>query len=243
VGHPVPIQHNCVSQTVTDIQTTQCYCVSQTVTDIQTTQCYCVPQTVTDIQTTQCYCVPQTVTDIQTTQCYCVSQAVTDIQTTECYCVSQTVTDIQTTQCYCVSQTVTNIQQPDVMVCHRQEKCSLCCSDSQETHRLNSIICWSLYWHSGQPDNKCEKYTWKFITTLREIGPSLGHLNARSFAQVDGVLIPVKVKVILQQAELAQGVPDRLRPQNFLTYGTTRVVGQPYTPAAFNPGEIPGTHF
>jgi len=29
-----------------------------------------------------------------------------------------------------------------------------------------------------------------------------------------------------------------------LTFGTTRVVGrQPYAPAAFTPGEIPGTHF
>jgi hypothetical protein len=29
-----------------------------------------------------------------------------------------------------------------------------------------------------------------------------------------------------------------------VTFGTTRVVGrQPYAPAAFTPGEIPGTHF
>jgi hypothetical protein len=29
-----------------------------------------------------------------------------------------------------------------------------------------------------------------------------------------------------------------------LTFGTTRVVGrQPYAPAAFAPGETPGTHF
>jgi len=52
-----------------------------------------------------------------------------------------------------------------------------------------------------------------------------------------------KVKVIPQQAEVAQGVPGRLRPQIFLIFGTTRVVGrQPYAPAAFTPGEIPGTH-
>jgi len=56
--------------------------------------------------------------------------------------------------------------------------------------------------------------------------------------------IKVKVKVIPQQAEVAQGVPGRLRPQIFLTFSTTRVVGgQPYAPAAFTPGEIPGTHF
>ena len=53
-----------------------------------------------------------------------------------------------------------------------------------------------------------------------------------------------KVKVIPQQAEVAQGVPGRLRPWIFLTFGTTRVVGrQPYAPAAFTPAEIPDTHF
>ena len=52
------------------------------------------------------------------------------------------------------------------------------------------------------------------------------------------------VKVIPQQAEVAQGVPGRLRPRIFLTFGTTRVVGrQSYAPAAFTPGNIPGTHF
>jgi len=52
------------------------------------------------------------------------------------------------------------------------------------------------------------------------------------------------VKVIPQQAEATQGVPGRLRSQIFLTFDTTRVVGrQPYAPAAFTPGEIPGTHF
>jgi hypothetical protein len=43
---------------------------------------------------------------------------------------------------------------------------------------------------------------------------------------------------------VAQGVPGRLRPRIFLTFGTARVVGrQPYAPAAFTPGKIPGTHF
>jgi len=43
---------------------------------------------------------------------------------------------------------------------------------------------------------------------------------------------------------MSQGVPGRLRPWIFLMFGTTRVVGhQPYAPAAFTPGEIPGTHF
>jgi hypothetical protein len=54
----------------------------------------------------------------------------------------------------------------------------------------------------------------------------------------------IKVKVIPQQTEVAQGFPGRLRPRIFLTFGTTRVVGRlPYAPAAFTPGEIPGTHF
>jgi len=50
-----------------------------------------------------------------------------------------------------------------------------------------------------------------------------------------------KDKGLLQQAEVAQGVPCRLRPRIFLTFGITRVVGhQPYAPAAFTSGEIPG---
>jgi hypothetical protein len=53
-----------------------------------------------------------------------------------------------------------------------------------------------------------------------------------------------KGKGLLQQAKVAQGVVGRLRPRIFLMFGTMRVVGrQPYTPAAFTPGEIPGTHF
>ena len=58
------------------------------------------------------------------------------------------------------------------------------------------------------------------------------------------IKVKVKVKVIPQQAEVAQGVLGRLRSRIFLTFGTTWVVGsQPYAPAAFTPGEIPGTHF
>jgi len=56
--------------------------------------------------------------------------------------------------------------------------------------------------------------------------------------------VAVKGKGLPQQAEVAQGVPGRLRHRIFLTFGTTRVVGrQPYAPAAFTQGEIPGTHF
>ena len=61
--------------------------------------------------------------------------------------------------------------------------------------------------------------------------------------QNDGDFVDVK-KGIPRQAEVAQGVPGRLRPRIFSTFGTTRMVGrQPNAPAAFTPGEIPGTHF
>jgi hypothetical protein len=54
----------------------------------------------------------------------------------------------------------------------------------------------------------------------------------------------VKGKGLPQKAEVAQGVPGRLSPRIFLTFGTTTVVGrQPYAPSAFTPGEIPGSHF
>jgi hypothetical protein len=53
-----------------------------------------------------------------------------------------------------------------------------------------------------------------------------------------------KSKGIPRQAKVALGVPGRLRPRIFSTFGTTRVVGrQPNTSAAFTPGEISGTHF
>jgi hypothetical protein len=51
-------------------------------------------------------------------------------------------------------------------------------------------------------------------------------------------------KGIPREAEVALGVPGRLRPRIFSTFGTTRVGGrQPNAPAAFTPGGIPGTHF
>jgi hypothetical protein len=54
----------------------------------------------------------------------------------------------------------------------------------------------------------------------------------------------IKVKGLPQQTEVAQGVTGSLRSRIFLTFGITRVVGrQPYAPASFTPGEIPGTHF
>jgi hypothetical protein len=55
--------------------------------------------------------------------------------------------------------------------------------------------------------------------------------------------LKIKLQVIPQQTAVAQGVPGRLRPRAFLTFGTTMVIGRrPCAPAAFTPGEIPGTH-
>ena len=57
-------------------------------------------------------------------------------------------------------------------------------------------------------------------------------------------LLALLSKGIPRAAEVALGVPGRLRPRIFLTFGTTRVVGrQPKVPSAFTPGKIPGTHF
>ena len=51
-----------------------------------------------------------------------------------------------------------------------------------------------------------------------------------------GYNVNVKGKGLLQQAEVTQGVPGRLRSWIFLTFGTTRVVGrQPYAQARRNP--------
>ena len=78
----------------------------------------------------------------------------------------------------------------------------------------------------------------------------LGHQNPVLFFLISylcrrmSINYTVKGKGFPQQAEVAEGVPDRLKIRIFLTFGTTRVVGrQPYAPAAFTKGEIPFTHF
>jgi hypothetical protein len=84
-------------------------------------------------------------------------------------------------------------------------------------------------------------------TKTRTFGAFHGVIKTSQINSVHIVILlasKVKVKVIPQQAEVAQGVPDRLRPRIFVAFGTSRVVGrQPYALAAFTPGEIPGTHF
>jgi hypothetical protein len=76
------------------------------------------------------------------------------------------------------------------------------------------------------------KFTFSFTIKLYDI------------LSVHNSLLKGKGKVLPQKAEVAQGVPGRLRPRIFLTFGTTRVVvRQPCALAAFTSGEIPGTHF
>ena len=57
-----------------------------------------------------------------------------------------------------------------------------------------------------------------------------------------GISKMLYVVAVPRKAEVALGVPGRLRSRIISTFDTTRVVGrQPYAPAAFTPGEIPGT--
>ena len=50
-------------------------------------------------------------------------------------------------------------------------------------------------------------------------------LTFRMFYSVNKLSV-CKGKGLPQQVEVAQGVPGRLRPRIFLTFGTTRVVGR-----------------
>ena len=69
-------------------------------------------------------------------------------------------------------------------------------------------------------------------------------ITIKTLLSILHTLVKMKGKGLPQQSEVAQGVPGRVSSRIFLTFGTTRVVGsQPYAPAAFTPGEIPGTHF
>jgi hypothetical protein len=68
-------------------------------------------------------------------------------------------------------------------------------------------------------------------------------VETKGAMQEQGIIlfsIKVKVQFIPQQAEVAPGVPGRLRPRIFVTFGTTRVIGhQPYAPAVFTPRKNP----
>jgi len=68
--------------------------------------------------------------------------------------------------------------------------------------------------------------------------------NGTTVLRVTLTINMVKVKVIPQQAEVAQGIRDRLRPRIFLTFGTTRVaVCQPNVPAGLYPRRNPWYSF
>jgi hypothetical protein len=56
--------------------------------------------------------------------------------------------------------------------------------------------------------------------------PTFSMISVRSSVYPHTQSINVKVKVIPQEATVTQGVPGRLRPRTFLTFGTTRVVGR-----------------
>jgi hypothetical protein len=86
------------------------------------------------------------------------------------------------------------------------------------------------------------------VRKLRPAGDTLGVLESRGSASplltnTSGAeIFKLKSKGIPRQAEMALGVPGKLRPRIFSTFGTTRVVGrQSNAPAAFTPGEIPAT--
>jgi hypothetical protein len=66
-----------------------------------------------------------------------------------------------------------------------------------------------------------------------QFSPKCDSFGAENFGIVKKILmerltidVPVKGKGLPQQAEVAQGVPGRLRPRIFLTFGTTREVGR-----------------
>jgi hypothetical protein len=74
---------------------------------------------------------------------------------------------------------------------------------------------------------------------------SPGTFNDRALCGIPyGLHKKLKGKGLPQQAEVARAVPGKLMSRIFLTFSISRVVGrQPYAPAAFTPGEIPGNHF
>jgi hypothetical protein len=87
-------------------------------------------------------------------------------------------------------------------------------------HRINNCACF--YWLWDMVNNPRGKN--KYITTTSTREPTFTTICT----------LKVKGKGIPRQAEVALGVPGRLRPWIFSTFGTTRVVGrQPNAPAAF----------
>ena len=69
----------------------------------------------------------------------------------------------------------------------------------------------------------CNKVFVIFLVQRRKQLPD-GNVSNVLYRTLLTLHVKVNIKVIPQQAEVAQGVPDRLRPRIFLTFGTTRVV-------------------
>ena len=107
------------------------------------------------------------------------------------------------------------------------------------TTSFNSFVTWHVAMNNWYPCTKL-LILLKTIVDLMYLAAIGCHRGEEFIASS----VYVKSKGILQQAEVALGVPGRLRPRIFSTFGTTRVVGhQPNAPVAFTPGKIPGTHF
>ena len=80
-------------------------------------------------------------------------------------------------------------------------------------------------------------YTLQFVSAVQisrhvvDVGDTKIHMKGERLLFTDVQVITIllqkrKVRVSLEQAEVAQGVPGRLRPRIFATFGTTRVVGR-----------------
>jgi hypothetical protein len=113
------------------------------------------------------------------------------------------------------------------------------CSRNLALFRVrNRFFCLGFMWNSSGPRD--------YFRDRRLPRSKVVPLPSTSFPIHYSLIISYasKGKGIPRQAEVDLGVPSRLRPRIFSTFGTTRVAGrQPNAPAAFTPGEIPGTHF
>jgi hypothetical protein len=74
--------------------------------------------------------------------------------------------------------------------------------------------------HSPEDEDESEEQP--FYETSGTTLPVTGYIPE----YLDLLKLFYTVKGLPQQAEVAQGVPGRLRPRIFLTFGTTRVVGR-----------------
>jgi len=96
-----------------------------------------------------------------------------------------------------------------------------------------------------EPTNSLGFIYYYYQTTYRRLITITPSLTTNKLFWSDLICwVNIKSKGIPRQAEVALGVPVRLTPRIFSTFGTTRVVcRQPNAPAVFTPGEIPGIHF